>query len=276
MPSLSSTIKEYVDLLPASGRVPEVRSGSVKGLGLAVTGNIGTGKTSLSRKCAEYAIENNIDCHLFEEDITEEMLGQFENDRKTYSYPFQMVMATKAQILTNSAMLLNKRGVFTICDRTPVDNVCFEALHLVSGNLTEQEHEVYRAEWIMHLPYTYHCLMHIRTTLPNTMHRIKTRGRKAEQSLTEEYIADLDRAHLMLFFGLIEKGHTNVMLVDWNEDAMFNTAPEKILRECVSYVQEPALHAYSYRGGTQWLERATNEERDRAFEHLCTRKQLVI
>jgi deoxyadenosine/deoxycytidine kinase len=156
---------------------------------IAVAGNIGTGKTTLTQMLADrFKWEAN-----FESVSDNPYLADFYTDMKRWSFPLQIYFMTH-RVSAHQNITLGSSSA--IQDRTIYEDANIFARNLFEQNLMEERDyknylEVYR---VVTSPLIAPDLMiYLRKSLPRLKEQIKKRGRDYEQDMPEDYLANLNR-----------------------------------------------------------------------------------
>lgn len=155
---------------------------------IGVAGNIGSGKTTLTRMLAQ---KLNFIPH-FEAVQNNPYLSDFYQDMGRYSLPIQ-VFFLSTRFKAHQDIL--KNGGSSIQDRT-----IYEDYHVFSRNLHEtglmdqRDFENYQNLFRIMTPLLRppDILVYLKKSLPKLMERIALRGRDFEKNMPEEYVARLN------------------------------------------------------------------------------------
>lgn len=156
---------------------------------IAVAGNIGTGKTTLSKMLAEHF---QWEAH-FESVSDNPYLTDFYADMKRWSFPLQIYFMTHR---VKSHQMITDGTSSAIQDRTIYEDANIFARNLFEQGLMEDRDyknylEVYR---VVTEPLQAPDLMiYLRKSLPRLKEQIKKRGRDYEQDMPEDYLSNLNR-----------------------------------------------------------------------------------
>lgn len=164
-------------------------SGGNQKIFIAVAGNIGTGKTTLTKMLADHF---KWDAH-FESVSDNPYLADFYTDMKRWSFPLQIYFMTHR---VKSHQHITDEGGSAIQDRTIYEDANIFARNLYEQGLMEERDyrnylEVYR---VVTQPLQAPDLMiYLRKSLPRLKEQIKKRGRDYEQDMPEDYLSNLNR-----------------------------------------------------------------------------------
>ncbi len=156
---------------------------------IAVAGNIGTGKTTLSEMLAKHF---KWEAH-FESVSDNPYLADFYIDMKRWSFPLQIYFMTHR---VKSHQLITDGTDTAIQDRTIYEDANIFARNLYEQNLLEERDyrnylEVYRVVTSALQPPDL--MIYLRKSLPKLKEQIKKRGRDYEQDMPTDYLENLNR-----------------------------------------------------------------------------------
>ncbi|MFD2936489.1 deoxynucleoside kinase [Spirosoma flavum] len=168
---------------------------------IAITGNIGAGKTTLAEQLAEhYGWEV-----LYEAVDGNPYLADFYDDMPRWSFNLQIYFLNSrfAQVkkiidiqLANQASPDYQHTV--VQDRTIYEDAAIFARNLYeSGDMTVRDYETYRQLFtnMMSLVRPPDLMIYLRASLPKLREQIKKRGRLFEQSISDDYLSNLNRLY---------------------------------------------------------------------------------
>jgi deoxyadenosine/deoxycytidine kinase len=154
---------------------------------LAIAGNIGSGKTTLTRRLVERLGYQG----LFESTDDNPYLADFYADMPRWALPAQLRFLVGRVAMTKEA---TQAGRSAICDRT-----CYEDAEIFAANLHDRgamdarDWETYRLvarEVLSGLP-TPDLLVYLRRSPESCRKHIARRGREYEESIPDDYLRDL-------------------------------------------------------------------------------------
>ena len=177
---------------------------------VAISGNIGSGKSSLTRMLAErYGFRP-----VYEPYAENPYLEDFYKDMRRYSFHSQIYFLSKR--LEQHLSLVNG-AMYVIQDRTVFEDAGVFARNLYeSGQMQERDWQTYLGLYRGILPALRvpDLLIHIDASLPTLQRRIAVRGRGYEQSIPEAYLADLNTLYARW---IAAYDHSPVIRVDGDE-----------------------------------------------------------
>lgn len=194
---------------------------------IAVEGNIGVGKTSLSRMLARY-----LGARLVEERVEDNpFLDRFYEDMGSYCFQTQLVFLMnryKQQITLTQKELFDE---LTIIDYLFARDKIFAHVNLSDDELglynriaKELEAQVIRPDLVIYLQADGNVLYE----------RIGNRGRQLERSISKDYLETLNDAFNHFFFN-----YSDTPLLVVNTDSMDFVNNEKHFVDLVKRISEP-------------------------------------
>jgi len=178
---------------------------------VAVAGNIGSGKTTLTTLLAKHY---GWDAHF--EDVDENpYLNDFYNDMQRWSFNLQIYYMT-SRISKIQELRENKKGV--IQDRTLYEDAYIFAPNLHSmGLMTTRDFETYFS--LFKLQETFikppDVLIYLRASVPTLVNQIQKRGRDYEESIRLDYLKRLNERY-EAWISTYDQGKLLVIDVDAN------------------------------------------------------------
>ncbi|MCQ2167085.1 MAG: deoxynucleoside kinase [Bacteroidales bacterium] len=183
---------------------------------IGISGNIGSGKTTLTRMLAEHYGWTP----KYESVVNNPYLEDYYGDIPRWSYNLETYFL--AQRFKDELEISRTEGV-VIQDRTLSEGVnVFVANNRRMGNLSQRDYETYMQLYgvMMSMVGEPDLLIYLRDSVPHLVSRIQKRGRDYEQSISLEYLSGLN--------DLYEKwisGHTGKVLIIDSEKLDFQNNP---------------------------------------------------
>ncbi|HAT65409.1 deoxynucleoside kinase [Aureisphaera sp. CAU 1614] len=186
---------------------------------VAIAGNIGSGKTTLTRLLAKHY---KWKAH-FEDVEDNPYLDDFYNQMERWSFNLQIYFLNSRfrQILE-----IRENGKSVIQDRTIYEDAYIFAPNLhAMGLMTNRDFENYRALFDLMESVTEgpDLLIYLRSSIPNLVNQIHKRGREYENSISIDYLSRLNERYEAWIHGY-DKGNLliidvdNINFVDKQED----------------------------------------------------------
>lgn len=176
---------------------------------VAIAGNIGSGKTTLTRLLAKhYKWQPH-----FEEVDDNPYLDDFYNQMERWSFNLQIYFLNSRfrQILD-----IREKGKNVIQDRTIYEdaNIFAPNLHAM-GLMTNRDFENYRSLFDLMESVTEgpDLLIYLRSSIPNLVSQIHKRGREYENSISIDYLSRLNERYEAWIHGY-DKGNLIIFDVD--------------------------------------------------------------
>lgn len=158
---------------------------------LCIAGNIGSGKSSLTRLLSEHfhwkafyeAVDNN------------PYLSDFYTDMKKWAFHLQVFLLSH-RFKSHKQIVEMKESV--IQDRSIYEDVEIFARNLYEmGNMDRRDYESYRELFSIMVEYLNppDILIYLRASVDTLLRQIKLRGRRFEQSISREYLERLNGSY---------------------------------------------------------------------------------
>ncbi|CAZ94924.1 Deoxyguanosine kinase [Zobellia galactanivorans] len=174
---------------------------------IAVAGNIGAGKTTLTRLLAKhYNWEAN-----FEDVVDNPYLDDFYNQMERWSFNLQIYFLNTRY---RQILQIRESGKEIIQDRTIYEDAYIFAPNLhAMGLMTNRDFENYQSlfELMESLVQPPDLLIYLRSSIPNLVKQIHKRGREYENSISIDYLSRLNERYEAWIHGY-KKG--NLLIVD--------------------------------------------------------------
>lgn len=186
---------------------------------LAVEGNIGAGKTSLSSKIAE-----DFNARLVQERFADNpFLPKFYKDQARYAFSLEMsFLADRYQQLTDDLSKFDLSNEFIVADYHIVKSLIFSKI-----TLGEDEYNLYRKLFdIMYKEMTKPDLyIYLYQNTERLLEQIKKRGRAYEQDIQPEYLDKINTGYLEYIKAQKE---LNVMVIDVTDKDFVNSQQDYV------------------------------------------------
>lgn len=189
---------------------------------IAVAGNIGSGKTTLTRLLSKhYKWKPH-----FEDADENPYLNDFYEDMQRWSFNLQVsfLHARLAQI-----QQIRKNSKTVIQDRTIYEDGYIFAPNLHSmGLMTTRDYENYMALFnvMLELAQPPDLLIYLRATVPTLVNQIQKRGRPYEESIRLDYLKRLNERYEAWMDDFQSQKKTKVIVVDVDENNFSESAED--------------------------------------------------
>jgi len=187
---------------------------------VAVAGNIGAGKTTLTKLLAKhYKWESQL-----EDVVDNPYLDDFYNQMERWSFNLQVYFLNSR---FRQVLQIRKSGKEIIQDRTIYEDAHIFAPNLhAMGLMTNRDFENYRSlfDLMESLVQGPDLLIYLRSSIPNLVEQIHKRGRDYENSISIDYLSRLNERYEAWIHGY-DKGSLLVVDVD---DLDFVANPEDL------------------------------------------------
>jgi deoxyadenosine/deoxycytidine kinase len=186
---------------------------------IAIAGNIGSGKTTLTRLLAKhYGWEPNF------EDVDENpYLNDFYDDMQRWSFNLQVYFLNSR---FSQVTEIRKEGKDVIQDRTIYEDAYIFAPNLhAMGLMTTRDFENYFALFSLMDSFIQppDLLIYLRASVPTLVAQIQKRGRDYEESIRLDYLKRLNERY-EAFISTYDKG--NLLIVDVDENNFHDDAED--------------------------------------------------
>ncbi len=176
---------------------------------VAVAGNIGAGKTTLTKLLAKhYRWESQL-----EDVVDNPYLDDFYNQMERWSFNLQVYFLNSR---FRQVLQIRKSGKNIIQDRTIYEDAHIFAPNLhAMGLMTNRDFENYRSlfDLMESLVQGPDLLIYLRSTIPNLVEQIHKRGRDYENSISIDYLSRLNERYEAWIHGY-DKGKLLIIDVD--------------------------------------------------------------
>ncbi len=180
---------------------------------IAIVGNIGAGKTTLAHKLAQH-----FRWEVFLEEVDDNpYLKDFYGDMPRWAFHLQVYFLNGRFRQTQRIKELVQEGKSVIQDRTIYEDAHIFAANLhQSGQLVERDYQNYYAlfETLIGLVNPPDLLLYLRADLPKLIGQIEKRGRDYENSISIEYLKNLNE-HYEQWIANYKEG--KLLIIDVNE-----------------------------------------------------------
>ncbi|UCF64163.1 MAG: deoxynucleoside kinase [bacterium] len=158
---------------------------------VGIAGNIGVGKTTLTRNLAE-----RLGWKAFYESVIDNpYLDNFYKDMKRWSFNLQIYFLAHR---FRSQKIISESGIASIQDRTIYEDVEIFAKSLhEQGYMNQRDYQTYRElfnDMVFFLPQP-DLIIYLKASIKTLLARIKTRGRDFERSISPDYLEYLNLAY---------------------------------------------------------------------------------
>ena len=188
---------------------------------IAVAGNIGCGKTTLTRMLAErYGWQPR-----YESVSDNPYLADFYADMERWSFNLQIYFLNKR---FKEVVEISHSDEIIIQDRTIFEDACIFAPNLHDqGMMSDRDFDNYRDlfDLMMSLVCLPDLMIYIRSSIPTLVAQIQKRGREYEQTMRLDYLQGLERRYEEWI-----KGYEGKLLVIDGDNCKFGERPEDFIQ----------------------------------------------
>ena len=208
-------------------------------MNIVISGTVGVGKSTISKKLEEYFLKNNKETYLIEEILENNpYLDNYYKNRPEWSFLIQMDFVFDR---FNKAYLNCKKGSsFNIFDRHFLDDYIFSNMPTIKddmSNLLWNSYAIFNNELALRLKET--CKIDffflLKADFDEIVKRISTRGRESEKNVNVDYWKSLyyqyyENKEIETY---IRNNVNNFVIIDAN-----NNDTEKIISKIISYIKK--------------------------------------
>ena len=184
---------------------------------IGVAGNIGSGKTTLTRMlCGHYGWTPKYESVTFNP-----YLEDYYGDIPRWSYNLETYFLAQR---FKDVLEISKSDEVIVQDRTLMEGVnIFVQNNFKQGNLSERDYQTYMQiyQLMMSMVKPLDLLIYLRSSVPHLVSRIQKRGRDYEQSITLEYLQGLNEH----YEGWIDSYEGRLLVIE-GDDLDFENIPE--------------------------------------------------
>ena len=158
---------------------------------IAIAGNIGSGKTTLTRLLAKHYGWKP----MFESVEHNPYLKDFYDDMGRWSFNLQIYFLNKR---FQDVVSISKKEEYIIQDRTIFEDACIFAPNLHDmGMMSDRDFDNYQDLFnlMISLVGTPDLLIYLRSTIPGLIAQIEKRGRGYEQGIRVDYLSNLNKRY---------------------------------------------------------------------------------
>jgi deoxyadenosine/deoxycytidine kinase len=192
---------------------------------LVIEGNIGAGKTTLSKKIAK---EYNAKL-ILEQFADNPFLPKFYEDQDRYSFPLELsFLADRYNQIKNEVLNLDLFHAFLVADYYFVKSSIF-----AQNTLKKDEYNLFRRifDMVSDLLPKPDLYVYLHASTERLLKNIKERGREYEQNIESDYLKKIEKGYFNYFKKTTE---FPILIIDINHiDFVYNTDHYQLLKEIV-------------------------------------------
>jgi len=203
---------------------------------IAIEGNIGAGKTTLSQLLAKHYNAKLV----LEEFAENPFLTKFYENPKQYAFPLELFFL--AERFKQQQELIKPKDLFQ--EVTVSDYLFTKCLLFAKVNLPEEEFRLYQKMFDVFIQQLTppDILIYLHAPVNKLQSNIKKRNRKFEQSITDEYLFKIQETYT----SYIKQHHIKTIFIDAvNADFLYNEAHFKVVIDALEKELEDGQHYYS-------------------------------
>ena len=203
---------------------------------IAIEGNIGAGKTTLSQLLAKH-----FNARLVLEEFAENpFLTKFYENPKQYAFPLELFFL--AERFKQQQELIKPKDLFQ--EVVVSDYLFTKCLLFAKVNLPEEEFRLYQKMFDVFIQQLTppDILIYLHAPVNKLQSNIKKRNRKFEQSISDEYLFKIQETYT----SYIKQHHIKTIFIDAvNADFLYNEAHFKVIIDALEKELEDGQHYYS-------------------------------
>jgi deoxyadenosine/deoxycytidine kinase len=203
---------------------------------IAIEGNIGAGKTTLSQLLSQHYNAKLV----IEEFAENPFLSKFYENPKQYAFPLELFFL--AERFKQQQALINNNDLFQ--EVIVSDYLFTKCLLFAKVNLQEEEFRLYQKMFDVFLQQLTppDILIYLHAPVNKLQANIKKRNRKFEQSITDEYLFKIQETYT----SYIKQHQIKTIFIDAsNADFLYNEAHFKVITSALEKEIEEGQHYYS-------------------------------
>ena len=203
---------------------------------IAIEGNIGAGKTTLSQLLAKHYNAKLV----LEEFAENPFLTKFYENPKQYAFPLELFFL--AERFKQQQELIKPKDLFQ--EVVVSDYLFTKCLLFAKVNLPEEEFRLYQKMFDVFIQQLTppDILIYLHAPVNKLQSNIKKRNRKFEQSITDEYLFKIQETYT----SYIKQHHIKTIFIDAvNADFLYNEAHFKVVIDALEKELEDGQHYYS-------------------------------
>ena len=193
--------------------------GKSENMHVAIAGNIGAGKTTLTKLLAKHY---KWDTH-FEDAEDNPYLNDFYEDMQRWSFNLQIYFLNSR---LNQIMEIRENNKTVIQDRTIYEDAYIFAPNLhAMGLMTTRDYDNYIQLFntMMHFIQPPELLIYLRASIPTLVRQIQKRGREYEESIRLDYLKRLNERY-EAWISTYE--HGNLLIIDVDDIYCFENSED--------------------------------------------------
>ncbi len=203
---------------------------------IAIEGNIGAGKTTLSQLLAKHYNAKLV----LEEFAENPFLTKFYENPKQYAFPLELFFL--AERFKQQQELIKPKDLFQ--EVVVSDYLFTKCLLFAKVNLPEEEFRLYQKMFDVFIQQLTppDILIYLHAPVNKLQSNIKKRNRKFEQSISDEYLFKIQETYT----SYIKQHHIKTIFIDAvNADFLYNEAHFKVIIDALEKELEDGQHYYS-------------------------------
>ena len=203
---------------------------------IAIEGNIGAGKTTLSQLLAQHFNAKLV----LEEFADNPFLTKFYENPKQYAFPLELFFL--AERFKQQQEMVKSNDLFQ--DVTVSDYIFTKCLLFAKVNLQEEEFRLYQKMFDVFVQQLTppDILIYLHAPVNKLQGNIKKRNRKFEQSIPDEYLFQLQETYT----SYIKQHNIKTIFIDAsNADFLYNEKHFKVITEALEKDLEDGQHYFT-------------------------------
>ena len=205
---------------------------------IVIEGNIGAGKTTLSKKLAQ-----DLDSRLILEEFADNpFLPHFYKNQERYAFPVELFFLSER----HKQLQDHFKSMELFQHRTVADYFFLKSVLFARQTLNDEEYRLYlRLFQSLHINFPKpDLIIYLHRSVPNLLANIRKRNRSYEQQMRESYLESISKAYFEYFK---TESEVPILLLNANDlDFLENPDNYELVLELLQEQHRPGVNHISY------------------------------